>query len=219
MTRDRILLLLALVATPSLASADGPNRPIQAWAIVVGVPISGREGTAANARELRNRLVENLGWDLDHVLMMDHVSPVEHGGPEAKLGSLRATKDNLDWALTRWMNHRVRPGDLVVIYYAGRADVNEDGTGAHVLLTATDTPWKFDPALDSLASRGENPILVLLDSPHPAASDPNPAEGAKSGLRKSSRMLGILTRWPGVQRLALGPARFGRHEVLGQPVR
>ena len=110
-------------------STDEPKaRATEVWAIVIGVDqyrdeaIPPCRGAVRDAGAVAHWLEESAGWGGDHVLLI-----VDEGGnPAAQPGSdLSArpvpTRDGLDRAFREWLPARVKPGDPVVVYFAGQA--------------------------------------------------------------------------------------------------
>ena len=205
------LIVSIFCAVPlAVIAADPPARP-KVWAVVVGVagdPARGGkfvDGAGRDARAVRSWLVGDAGWPAVNVLSLDDNGPEEHGAKEAiTSSSLKATRSNLDWAVREWLAYRIRPGDVAVIYCAGVLEPGKAGSGA--LLQASREsrkpedrrPWALDAALERMAARMENPILVLLDAPRPEDWDKAIGNDGLDGLPPSDRILASLTRWPGV---------------------
>lgn len=164
------------------ATAPAPNL----WAIVIGIDhyadaeLPDLPGAAKAARDVRNWLVRDAGWDAGHVLSMERKSQHGHEGPEKAIADLYPTRENLDWATKVWLGDQVQPDDVVLIYFAGRAvdrGPASDAPGSPRLLPflkkkdgeKDDRPdpagWSIAEAIDSLAAKGQNPILVCLDLP------------------------------------------------------
>ena len=119
--------------------ADIPPTP-QVWAVVVGIDgyedrrIPSCSGAVGDARAVLRWLVGTAGWSRRNVLLMHDGAPDEHGHPRDEIEELKATRDNLDWAIARWLKARLRPDDVAVIYFAGQAIglPPEAGSPAHV---------------------------------------------------------------------------------------
>ena len=124
----------------------------------------------------------------------------------------RPTKANLDWGARQWLGSEARPGDVLVVFFAGQAiglpDRPDDRPGQppRDYLLPVDareadveqTGWRLGDAIDDLARRGEFSIVCLLDtSPAGRVRSPgllgNPARSAAG-----ERLLRGMVRWPGV---------------------
>jgi WD40 repeat protein len=215
MSRFRRFVLpaaLLLAAGNRAAAADQPS----AWAIVIGIDayedtvIPRCTGAAADARAIERWLVGDLGWPVNHVLRMDAQSSKTHGLPNVPIATLYPSRENVEWAARNWLRAGARKDDLVLIFFAGQAvglktspRSRPGSLGRHFLLPIDARSdrlaaggWDLADAIDDLAAKGENPILIWLDtSPNgrgsraitPEQADPNAA-----------RWLAELTRWPGV---------------------
>jgi WD40 repeat protein/uncharacterized caspase-like protein len=204
--------LLGLVLCTSVlvgkSSARPQEEPPKLWAVVAGIDkyddrtFPDRAGGAASALAVRQWLVGTAGWPAEQVFFLHDTGlrqPPEGG---RRLPDLAPTRANLDAVIDAHLAPAVRPGDLVVIYYAGRAVVRTDGAaGPRVLLAPIDaaaadlerTAWRLDAAVDRLTARGARAVVTWLDLgiERPAAAERASVEAA---LR---RWLGQLTRWPG----------------------
>ena len=199
--------MLPILMAICLASA--PADPPSAWAIVIGIDaqddpaIAASPGAASDANAVRRWLVDVAGWPASHLLTMTPSSPKSHGVPSAQVDELRPSRANLDWALERWLPYRVKPGDLVLISYSGQAvgGKADDSASPDVLLPidarAADlqrTGWSLPDALDPIAQRGENPILVWLDTSLWGRGRPAlPFDGRRTS---AARLMAQVTRWP-----------------------
>ena len=120
------VLVLAVSAT-RLAAEEFPGRVPEVWTIVIGIDdyedraIPDCTGAVLDARAIGRFFRESAGWGGDHVLFMSDSGNLRHGRPEDPVTDLRPTKENLDWAITKWLDHRLKPNDLVLIYFAGHA--------------------------------------------------------------------------------------------------
>jgi len=194
-------------------AAEGPGL----WAVVIG--IDGYEGTIApcgsaraDAHAMADWLHDEAGWGRDRILVLDDAktaarTPKERGDDPAR--SLRASRQNLDWAFKTWLRDRLAPesraDDLVVVYYAGQAVALPDGEGVAPLpITARSGDpgdgWRIDRAIDPIAARRRNPIVCWLDTGPSGRGRPVHAEGfqEKDEPRAAAAFLGALARWPGV---------------------
>ena len=105
---------------------------------------------------------------------MDRQSQRRHGAPADPLPNLYPSRENLNWVLQEWLPARLRPNDIVLIYYAGQAaglppkpDALPGAPGRNYLLPADaqamrldGTGWPIEDALDELAAPGRNPVLM-----------------------------------------------------------
>ncbi len=212
MSRLAAALVVVAASAANGQPAKKPNPKV--WAVVIGVEdyedaaLHDAPGAVSDAREVRRWLVNTLGWDGEHVLLMTDGAPREHGPPELIISSLAPTKDNLDWALTRWLPHRVQPGDIAVIYFAGQAapmpSTPEASKASPGLLLPIDaraerldqSGWVIEESLNALASGAQIPILLWLDTS--MAGRGQPAIEGKAVNGEPIRWLESLARWPGV---------------------
>jgi WD40 repeat protein len=183
-------------------------------------------GAARDAAELARWLIVSAGWGPKSVLLLTDHGPAELGfdDPAGRPVHRRPTKANLDWGARQWLGSEARPGDVLVVFFAGHAlgfpDRPDDRPGQPprdyllpVDARAADvdqTGWKLGDAIDDLARRGEFSIVCLLDtSPAGRVRSPgllgNPARSAPG-----EQLLRGVVRWPGVTAWlasAEGPAR------------
>src|SRR5947209_1570581 len=137
---------------------DASARKPQAWMLIVAVDlyddpgIPKCPGASRDGGALVRWFTEVARWDNHHVLLLNENGVPRHGRPEDPVHALLPTRENLDWALTQWLKHRLRPGDVAVVYFAGRAAVVDD---CEVLLPidakADDlarTAWTPEEAID-----------------------------------------------------------------------
>jgi WD40 repeat protein len=197
-----------------LPASAQPQRP-SIHAVLIAIDeyddraIAPCPGAPGDAQALRRWLIGPGGWTSANVLVMDRQSQRRHGAPAEALSSLYPSRDNLNWVLNSWLPARVRPNDIVVIYFAGQAaglppkDGSPPGAPGRNYLLPIDaradnldgTGWPLEDALDTLAAPGRNPLLLFLDTSlagrgRPAVPGLVPAE--------SARWLATLTRWPSV---------------------
>jgi WD40 repeat protein/ribosome-binding factor A len=204
-------VILAAVSAPAVA-ADQPS----AWAVVVGIdgyenPAVPRcSGAGADAREIQRWLIGEAGWPANHVLRMDANAPKTHGAANLPISTLYPSRENLEWAVRDWLKAWVRKDDLVLIYFAGQAASLKPeprarpGTPGRDYLLPIDarpdrlaaTGWDLSDAIDELAAKGENPILLWLDTSPNGRGKPVLSGSAVDPNAK--RWLADLTRWPGV---------------------
>lgn len=201
------LLLFASAWPPSqapaqLANAKGP----QVWAVLIGIDkyrdaaIAGCRGTRRAGAELGRWFAETAVWGTDHVLLLNEIGTERHGRSDDPTRVLAPTRENLDWAIREWAGSRARPGDVVVVYFAGQAAV----AGKQEYLLPLDaradnleeTGWSPESAVDSLALLKRCSVLLWLDtSPWGRGKPAVPGEVDPSA---GIRLLNRLTRWPSV---------------------
>jgi WD40 repeat protein len=200
-------------ASPKPPVAAPPQGP-SLWAVVVGIDdypdggIADCPGAVDDARTLQD-WVQAPGQGNSHVLLMDPNSRRQTVAPSQRIDDLYPTRENLDWAIRGWLASRVRPGDRVLIYFAGRAIVlvpppgAGPGTPGRPVLLPIDakagrwesTGWAIEQAIDDLATRAENPILVWIDTSRSRGDAGVPPPGLdRSGLG----WLSAIARGPGV---------------------
>src|SRR5262249_29865430 len=135
-----------------------------------------------------------------------------HGAPDELIENLLPTRENLDWAIQYWLGSRIRPGDSVVVSFAGQAvglppkpDALPGTPGRDYLLPidaraagCDRTGWQLDQALDGLASKGKNTIVCWLDTSLLGRGQPVRKAGADEAKPSGMRLLNKLARWPGV---------------------
>lgn len=189
----------------SSSAADPDARKPDIWAIVVAIDayndaaIPACEGAIRDGAALARWFTDTAHWSRSHLLFLNENGVSRHGAPGDAVSVLTPTRSNLHWALTQWLAHRVRPGDHVVVSFAGHATV---ASGRTVLLPIDarsddlwQTGWAPDDAIDALAKKGCTVTLWLDTSPFGRGSrvgraDPDAGIGV--------RFLNRLTRWPGV---------------------
>jgi WD40 repeat protein len=218
---------------PGPALEIWPPRPPgqQVWALVAGVQryedpaIPARPGLMQDARTVYRWLINNAGWNEQNILLLDDdgVDTPEHL-VDAEFKILKPNRYNLRWALQYWLDDdRVRPGDLILIYFAGQAVTlpvaanAPPGTLPRELLLPSDarlnelarspeqTGWGLEELLDRFAAKGEFPIVCWLDV---SLTQPRPSRiglpqnknltDANADPIWGDRLLNRLTRWPGV---------------------
>ena len=190
--------LLMTVATATLAHAQTPSHAPRVWAITAGIDVFEDRtvpplpAAAGDARGVRDWLTRSGGWHAAQVLRLDSSSQRIHRGAADPLNDLYPSAANLDWALTQWLPARARRDDVILIYISGR--VAPAGAGAAIVAADTRandpdrTGWDVSRALDTIAAKGENPVVVWLDlRPLPKTPEPDTA-----------RLLNGVARWPSV---------------------
>ena len=212
MTAPIRLVALALVLAPSLTARAAPPK---VWAIAIGIDdyddklIPGCHGAARDARAVAAWFERTAGWGERNVLRMDELGRKAPGRPGDPITNLRPTRANLDWAVVEWLGHRVGPGDVCVIYFAGQATSKPPVAGSTVgrsYLLPIDarggdveaTGWSLEGALDRArwVADGRAKAVVWLDtSPIGRGSAGLPVV---AGHATGRDWLGTLTRWPGL---------------------
>ena len=220
------VMVVAALSAEAGAQTPPAAGPIPArWAILVGVDgyedaaIDPCRTAASDALALDRWLTTTAGWPADHVLLLTDGGARLHGDVNATTRRYRPSRENLEWAVREWVGSRLKPDDQVLIYFAGQAvslPTRPDdlpGTRSRDYLLPIDavavdldrSGWSLDAALDSLAERGRNPILIWLDTS---------ANGRNRGVLPASekpvdpaRPLRALTRWPGVSAWMSGKDR------------
>ncbi len=186
---------------------------------------SGSSGTRSNslfpavaerrdAANLARWLIGSAGWGPSSVLLLTDQDPAELGfdEPAARPLHRQPTKANLEWGARQWLGSEARPGDVLVVFFAGQAiglpdrPDNHSGQPPRDYLLPIDaraanvdqTGWKLGDAIDDLARQGEFSIVCLLDT-SPAGRVRRPAlPGNPARLAASDRLLRGIVRWPGV---------------------
>ena len=183
-------------------------------------------GAARDAADLARWLIDSAGWGPKSVLLLTDQDPAALGfdQPASRPLHRQPTKANLDWGARQWLGSEARPGDVLVVFFAGQAiglpDRPDDRPGQPPrdyllpvdarVADVEQTGWRLGDAIDDLARRGEFSIICLLDtSPAGRVRSPgllgNPPRSAAG-----ERLLRGIVRWPGVTAWlasAEGPAR------------
>ena len=187
--------------------AEAPPRPPEVWAVIVAIESYNDEalprcyGAMRDAVALNQWFTRTARWSSQHVLMMNENGDKEHGRPEDPIRrALLPTRANLDWALKEWLGHRLRPGDIGVVYFAGHSMVVDDRETLLPIDAKADElavwGWSPEDAVDELAPRKQAALCLWIDTPPPLRE--------QAGLRRSTdqsaavELLNQLTRWPGV---------------------
>ncbi len=198
--------------TDRAIAADGPK----VWAIVVG--INKYEDTAdppmrrCDPRRLGRSPSgwRTAGWDNSATsCKMNDLGKPGHGLAAEKYADLLPTRENLDWAVTEWLGHRVKKNDIVVIYFAGQATARAPKPGepagrAYLLpidargADIAGSGWSLDDALDKAKALAEKKarVVLWLDTSTLGRGQVGmvPEKDAPSG----QDWLRTLTRWEGV---------------------
>ena len=216
-------IVAGCVARPVFGQAPappGPEKP-QVWAMLAGVEryedslaFPRCRGAARDAANLARWMIDVAGWTPDHVLLLsdrdlDALGFAEGAGrPEHRL----ATRANLDWGVRTWLPSKARPGDTLVLFFAGQAvglPADQDqrpGTPNRDYLIPMDargadvdaTGWRPGDAIEEAAARGDYTIVCLLDT-SPAGRGQSPRLlGDPARFAPGERMLRDVVRWPGV---------------------
>jgi WD40 repeat protein len=229
--RPKVLLMgwlwasLLPVLPTAMARENPSSRKPELWSIIIGIG-NYRDAKITDSPAAAQQAVAVLqwfraaGWDESHQLLLHDLGNARPGDPRAPAPIILPTKDNLDWAIQQWLLPRARPGDVVVIYYAGRATAVVDSRRPRVepqveyfLLPVdalpgaiAETGWSLDRAVDECAIRRIQVVSWLatniqsLSSPAPVPVPAPPPIGgpAKAGNPSGRDWLRRLTRWPGV---------------------
>ena len=78
-------------------------------------------GAIRDARSLAAWFAEGAGWGSSNVLVLRDGGNPTHGRAVDRSADLAPSRINLNWAVKEWVPQRVKPGDLVVLYFAGQA--------------------------------------------------------------------------------------------------
>ena len=217
------LSLLFLASSPVSGQQEkSPRRGgPQLWAMLIGIQqyeeslaFPRCRGAAADAASLARWLIDTAGWGPDHVLLLTDRDLTTLGFMDpARLPEYRPpTKANLDWGARHWLAERAKPGDVVVVFFAGQAvglmpRPDEPAGRPHrdyllpvdVRAANVDTTgWVLGDAIDELAARGHNPIVCLLDT-SPAGRIRSPVVlGDPPRVAPAERLLSGISRWQGV---------------------
>ncbi len=137
-------------------------------------------GAARDAADLARWLIASAGWAPTSVLLLTDQDPAALGfdGPAVRPLYRQPTKANLDWGARQWLGSEARPGDVLLVFFAGQAIGLPDRPGDRPGQPPRDyllpvdaraanieqTGWKLGDAIDDLAKRGEFSIICLLDT-------------------------------------------------------
>jgi WD40 repeat protein len=218
-----ILGLLVALATARSGAGEEPVKPAPPglWAMVVGIEkyeefrqFPPCFGAPEDAARVARWLMDTAGWEPGHILFLSDQDLPALGfrDPARRPLSRPATRPNLDWGAREWLARSVRPGDVVVVYFAGQAlgrtDRPDDPRAAAPLdlllppeARVNDlehTGWALGDAIEGLAARGENSIVCILDT-SPAGRGKAPLLlGSGPEPAAAERMLRSISRWQGV---------------------
>jgi WD40 repeat protein len=193
------------------AAARGAEGP-RVWAVIVGIDgyddgaIPRCPGARTDARVVFDLIARDAGWELDQVLVLESGGQKQHGAVNQRQPTLAATRANLDWALKEWLPANAKRDDVVLVYFAGQAIGLEPMAEAPVrdyLLPSDakagrwdESGWSLERAIDGLASKGENPIVLWLDTSLMGRG--RPVAGAPKTPPSGARWLDAMARWPNV---------------------
>ncbi|CAN5787410.1 hypothetical protein BH23PLA1_BH23PLA1_03500 [soil metagenome] len=214
-----LIIGLAPVALAQQQQEAEEKRP-QVWAVLIGIDryeeplqIPGGRGSVRDASAFGQFLAHNAGWGADHVLLLtDAEPPALPGLAGPKPERRRPTRAELDRAFQQWLPQRVRPGDVILVYFAGQAvslptkpDARPGDPPRDYLLPVDarsadldGTGWSLGEAIDDLAAKGENPIVCLLDTSPLGRVRPVPRPEGDQPVPEGDRLLKGIVRWPGV---------------------
>ena len=191
-----VLFLSSLGVAVLGQEAEGPKL----LAVLVSVekynaPIPGRPGMGADGKQLARWMTDTAGWKADQVLELnDNGNPRPGNDPAAPSLPLRPTRANLDWALEKWLAHRVKPGDVVLIAFSGRgASIGKEETLLPIDYRAGEAGWSPDRGISRLVRESKcSSILCWIDAPML-----DPAKPTTPLVDAGDQLLGRLARWPG----------------------
>ncbi len=131
----RSLYVLALAALCTFTAAGAPRAAAPAagsrWAVVVGVARHADRGlpvtpnAASDARRVYDWLTTVGGYASRRVLLLTS-GGARFLDPDAPAEQLEPTRRNLRLALGSWLPRHVRPGDTVLLFFAGQGATNAD---------------------------------------------------------------------------------------------
>lgn len=163
-------LVIFLVALPLLALGPVRQAPPTHWALIVGISDYVHFGDEAggdlpgaerDARIMRDVLVERWGFPVENVRL---------------LLSREATKEGITEAITEWLPARARPGDNVLVFFAGHGSQMWDESGDEddgldeTIAPADVDPLSFDFDISDdqmgewLAALPTDNVIVILDN-------------------------------------------------------
>ncbi|WP_435009945.1 caspase family protein [Tundrisphaera lichenicola] len=213
------------------------------WAVVIGINnyadtlIPRCTGSVRDARLVADWVAGTAGWGEAGLLRMDDLGRPTHGQAKERMTDLLPTRENLDWAVTEWLGERVRPDDVVLIYFAGQSTARPPRGGApagRAYLLPIDaraadvdgTGWSLDDALDRGGIARKARVVIWLDSSLRGRGDRG--MNLEAGSPSSLDWLRALSRWEGVTAwLAADGTRAAEdgafvraiREAMGQPSR
>jgi WD40 repeat protein/uncharacterized caspase-like protein len=177
-----------------------PARRPDVWAIVVGVgnyahaAIPDSRTTPRDAGEVL-RWIRRAGWAGRQQLLLSDFGASGPGDPDNPAPNILPIKRNLDWAFQQWLFPKAKPGDIVVVYFAGQSRAVVKPEGAQIdprvdyYLLPTDAVaeqpelngWSLDEAVDGCVRRKLQVVCWLATSipvrVGPIPPPPRPAAG------------------------------------------
>jgi WD40 repeat protein/uncharacterized caspase-like protein len=209
--------LCVFLTAVTAALAQAPSTPLsrpRVWAIVIGIGRYSQPAIPSCRTAVRDAFevlqwLRRAGWDERQQLLLRDLGAADPGEPDAPAPNILPLKQNLDWAFREWLFPRAKPGDLVVIYFAGRGRAIVKPQGPRVeprvdyYLLPTDTiagdielrGWSLDRAVDSCVRRKLQVVCWLATSMQDDAAQAQPRDTPTS---RGASWLAALTRWPGV---------------------
>lgn len=195
-----------------------PPRTPEVWAVIVGIDqyadkaIPPCTGAVRDARAIQQWFQQRAGWSREHLLLFQDAGLAEPAAAPEQLAELRPTRKNLEWAMTKWLADRLKPGDIVLFTFAGRSYAlpppvgSVPGTPAREYLLPVDartdnpeaTSWSLEAALDRLASTGDHPVICWLDTSLQGRGVRGSIVPGADTNASGARWLTRLARWPGV---------------------
>jgi len=171
-------------------------------------------GAANDAAELARWLITEARWPPESVLLLTDRDPASLGfqDPTRQPVYRPPTKANLDWGAREWLGQGARPGDVLLVFFAGQAvglpEGPDDRPGQpprDYLLpidardsAVDETGWKLGDAIDNLARRGDFSIVCILDTSPAGRVRPPRLLGRLARAASGDRLLRGIVRWPGV---------------------
>jgi len=206
--RGRVATMATMALTlPLLAFGPQERTDLTHWALVVGISdyinfddVEGGDlpGAEHDARRIRDVLVMRGGFPESNVRM---------------LLNQEATRDAIEEGITDWLVGNARPGDNVVIFYAGHGSQmwDEDGdeddgldetiAPADVVASSTEFDISDDQFNDWLGMLPTNNVLVVLDNCNSGTGTRDVTPFSKGRLL--ARDINDIDRPEGAQRRAL----------------
>jgi WD40 repeat protein/uncharacterized caspase-like protein len=192
---------------PDQALSPAAHKP-RVWAVVIGVEVYDDPaiprcfGSIGDGVALVRWLVDTARWPSSQILLMNENGARQHGRPEDVVrGALLPTRDNLDWALRQWLGHRLQPGDVGLVYFAGHSALFED---RELLMPIDARPgnldvsgWSPEEAVDELALKKQQSSLIFWLDTSLLGVNLRDDEARKAASAAGARLLTELARWPG----------------------
>jgi hypothetical protein len=161
---------IVIAVLPLLAFGPGERTALTHWALLIGVSdyihfddVEGGDlpGAEHDALGVRDYLLSQKDFPRENVrVLLNH----------------DATKAAIEDGITGWLRERVRPGDNVVIFFAGHGSQMWDESGdeddgldetiapADVMATSTDADISDDEFNDWLGTLPSDNVIVVLDN-------------------------------------------------------